>query len=268
MQPDRANGRTQTPKRWVKVAGGDDDVDAVTRISVIVPAHNEERLLPSCLEAIARAGRSVQNQPEVIVVANRCSDRTADVAENLGARVVFDDARTIGRVRNAGGAMATGDILVTVDADSLMSPRALGDVERHLATGRIVGDSAVVEPERHSIGVDLTYAIVRAGVRVSGLGGGMLWCRTGDFHAIHGFNEEMLLAEDLDFARRLREHGRSTGRRFVHLRTAPVVTSTRKFDRFGDWHAFGLIRHAAEVKASIEGRDRAFVDRYFYDVRH
>lgn len=212
-------------------------------------------------------GRSVHAQPEVVVVANRCTDRTADLAEEFGARVVVDESRTIAAVRNAGVAAATGDILVTIDADSLMSPRALGEVERHLATGLVIGGSAPIVPERRSLGIGLTMAVVRAGERVTGLGGGMYWCRTDDFHAIEGFNARMVMAEDLDFARRLREHGRPTGRRFVHLRTAPVVTSCRKFDRFGDWHAFGLIRHAAEVKASIDGKDRAFVDRYFYDVR-
>jgi glycosyltransferase involved in cell wall biosynthesis len=239
----------------------------VTRISVIVPAHNEERWLPACLDAIAHAGRSVHAQPEVIVVANRCSDRTAELAEALGARVVVDESRTIAAVRNAGAAAATGDILVTIDADSLMSPRVLGEVERQLATGRVVGGSTTIVPERRSLGIALTLAVVRAGERITGLGGGMYWCRADDFHAIQGFNEQMVMAEDLDFARRLREHGRSTGRRFVRLRTAPVVTSCRKFDRFGDWHAFGLIRHAGEVKASIDGKDRVFVDRYFYDIR-
>jgi hypothetical protein len=141
-------------------------------------------------------------------------------------------------------------------------------VERHLATGRVVGGSAAVLPERHSLGIDLTMALVRMGERVSGLGGAMYWCRAVDFHAIRGFNERMVMAEDLDFARRLREHGRPTARRFVHLKNAPVVTSCRRFDRFGDWHAFGLIRHAGEVKASIDGRDRTFVDRYLYDVRN
>ena len=70
----------------------------------------------------------------------------------------------------------------------------------------------------------------------------MYWCRRGDFEAIEGFNEALTMAEDLDFARRLREHGRHTGRRFVNLRTVPVITSCRKFDHFGDWHVFGMLR--------------------------
>lgn len=258
----------------VKVGARGDDEVAVTRISVIVPAHNEERWLPSCLASIAHA-RSVatrQDGPcgalevEVVVVANRCTDRTADLARAAGAVVVEDDHRTIAAVRNAGAAAATGDILVTIDADSRMDERALATVAEHLATGDVVGGSARVQPERHSLGIDATYALLRMAERLSGLGGGMYWCWASDFHAIGGFNEQQVMGEDLDFARRLREHGRVSGRRFRRLNVS-VTTSCRKFDQFGDWHAFGLVRQVRDVRASLQGSDRTFADRYFYDVR-
>jgi hypothetical protein len=75
----------------------------------------------------------------------------------------------------------------------------------------------------------------------------------------------LTLAEDLDFARRLRAHGRRTKRRFTNLREAPVVTSCRKFDRFGDWHMFGMVRQLRSILASLRGDDTKFVDMYFYD---
>jgi len=86
-------------------------------------------------------------------------------------------------------------------------------------------------------------------------------------------NEEALLprglraftAEDLDSARRLRAHGRRTDRRFTMLRTAPIVSSCRKFDRFGDWHMFRMALQAREIRAVMKGTDTAWVDRYFFD---
>lgn len=243
----------------------DDPVRTAPRISVVVPAHDEQRYLPACLDSIARAARSIHCDVEVVVVANRCSDATAAIAESHGARVVDDQSRTIAAVRNAGAAVARGEIFVTIDADSVMAPNALGEIERHLATGSVVGGGSSFVPERRSIGIDATVALVRFGMLVSGLGGAMYWCRRADFEAVGGFNEALLMAEDVDFARRLREHGRHTGRRFVILRRCPVVTSCRKYDRFGDWHAFGLLRHPAEVRAALRGKDRTFADRYFYD---
>jgi len=55
--------------------------------------------------------------------------------------------------------------------------------------------------------------------------GGLFWCRRRDFEAIGGFNEDFVSLEDLDFALRLKAHGRTTGRRFSTLRGGHIVTS-------------------------------------------
>ncbi len=238
----------------------------MSRVSVIVPAHNEQRYLPACLASIHHAARSIECDVEIVVVANRCTDATEVIARSAGAVVIANQSRSISAVRNAGAARSTGEILVTLDADSRMSPKALGEIERHLATGAYIGGGSTFMPERHSIGIDLTMAMVRFSMSVSGLSGAMYWCRRGDWEAIGGFNESLVMAEDLDFARRLREYGRRSGRKFISLHTAPVVTSCRKFDQYGDWHMFGMLRQMREVRASMAGDDRAFVDRYFYDV--
>ena len=237
----------------------------MSRISVVIPAHNEQRYLPACIDSIKRAAGSIHCGVEIVVVASRCTDATAEVAAASGAIVVRDDSRNIATVRNAGIRASTGEIVVTIDADSLMHHDALGEVERHLATGRYVGGGASFVPERRSIGIDTTIAMVRLSMLITGLGGAMYWFRRNDFDAIGGFDERLTIAEDLDFARRLREFGRRSGRRFITLRSAPVVTSCRKFDRFGDWHVFGMIRHPGEVRASMRGTDTVFADRYFYD---
>jgi glycosyltransferase involved in cell wall biosynthesis len=237
--------------------------------SIVVPAHNEQEHLQGCLDAIAlavqRLGRLGTRSPEVIVVANRCTDRTAAISVASGATVVEDASRNIAAVRNAGASAATGDVLVTIDADSLMDANTLVEIERHLATGRYVGGGCSFVPERTSLGIWTTIAITRAAVALTGLGGVMFWCSSSDFRAVGGFDERLTLAEDLDFARRLRAHGRRTNRRFTNLRSVPVVTSCRKFDRFGDWHMLGMIRQLRSILASHHGTDTTFVDTYFYD---
>jgi hypothetical protein len=56
----------------------------------------------------------------------------------------------------------------------------------------------------------------------------MYWCRRDDFEAIGGFDERVTTIDDLDFARRLRDHGLRSGRKFINLRQAPVTTSCRR----------------------------------------
>jgi glycosyltransferase involved in cell wall biosynthesis len=236
--------------------------------SVVIPAHNEELLLPRALAAIDRAADQADGAVEVIVVANRCTDATADVARAAGALVVDDDARNIAAVRNIGAAAARGDVLLTVDADSVMAPNTFREVDRILATGRVVGGGTKVLPERWSAGILATYAMVEVLVRVTRLGGGLFWCLRSDFEAIGGFDESLPLAEDLDFARRLRAHGKRTGRRFTNMRAAPMIASCRKFDRFGDWHMFGFALQIGQIRAVIKGTDTHWVDRYFFDFNH
>ena len=233
--------------------------------SVVVPAHNEEAFLAKGLDAIRVATAKVDGAVEVVVVANRCTDATAAIARERGALVVEDDSRNIAAVRNVGAAAATGDVLVTIDADCVMSPRTLLEVERLLGTGRFVGGGTKVVPERTSAGIRATYGVMEAAVFLTRLGGGLFWCLRSDFEALRGFDESLLVAEDLDFARRLRAHGKRTGRRFTNIRTAPVVASCRKFDRFGDWHMFAMALQLREIRAARKGIDTGWVDRYLFD---
>ena len=168
-------------------------------------------------------------------------------------------------VRNAGAAITTGDVLVTIDADSVMSAATFREIERLLGTGKFVGGGTKVVPERRSAGILATYALMEVVVFATRLGGGLYWCLRSDFEAVGGFDESKLLAEDLDFARRLRAYGNRTGRRFTNMRTAPIVASCRKFDRFGDWHMFAMALQLREIRAVLRGTGTAWVDRYFFD---
>jgi glycosyltransferase involved in cell wall biosynthesis len=240
-------------------------VTEAARFSVVIPAHNEEILLSRGLRAIRSAEREVGRCVEIVVVANRCTDATAEIARNAGALVVENDARNISSVRNAGAAAASGTYLVTIDADSLMSSAALTEIQRLLESCLYVGGGSTFRAERASAGILATMSLVRLGTWMARVSGVMFWCRRSDFEAIGGFDEGLLLAEDVDFARRLRAHGRKTGRKFATLRGAPVVTSTRKFDQFGDWHMFAMAFQLKQIHAAFRGTDTTWVDRYFFE---
>jgi len=233
------------------------------QVSVIVPARDEERLIGACLTSVIAASQYAQCATEVIVVLNRCTDQTEAIARSLGARCVIDEGRCLAAVRNAGVRVAHAPVIVTIDADSRMSTNALAAVLAHLGSGRYIGGGCAIWPERWSLGIALSglallpYAL---GYRISA---GMFWTTRAAFDAIGGFDESLVSVEDIDFALRLKRHGRRSGQRFGTLVRASITTSCRKFDRFGDWH---LLREPRLVQALLTGKSREAADRYYYDV--
>jgi len=95
---------------------GSDSTDGPLKISVVVPALNEERLLPLCLESLKR--QTFRGPYEVIVVDNNSRDRTADVAREMGARVEFEPHRWVTWARQKGLEASRGEVLAYVDADT------------------------------------------------------------------------------------------------------------------------------------------------------
>ena len=99
-------------------------------VGVVVPAHNEQDLLPSCLASLRRAARALPGTPaHLVVVADACRDRTVQVARRGGASVVTIGARSVGAARAAGvrevlrhaGHLDPADVwLATTDADTLV----------------------------------------------------------------------------------------------------------------------------------------------------
>jgi len=234
------------------------------RITLIVPAHNESAFLSASLEAARLAAERVACDVETIVVLNRCTDDTEEIAWRSGARMVREDAKNLSQIRNAGVAAAAGEIIVTCDADSRMHPDSFAEILRRIDSGKYVGGGAMVLPERWSLGIVASATAILPYLAFTGVSFGLFWCLKRDFDDIGGFDARFVSVEDVDFARRLKAHGRRSGRRWGTLMRAPLITSCRKFDQFGDWYLF---RNPAFVRRIFRGDDRKAADHFWYDVR-
>ena len=118
------------------------------RLSIIIPAFNEEKLLPGCLAHVAVALRSNASPDwtaEVIVCDNNSTDRTGQLAREAGARVVFEPINQISRARNAGAAIASGDWLLFIDADSYLHPATLADLLCSTRQSHCAGGGCIVD---------------------------------------------------------------------------------------------------------------------------
>jgi glycosyltransferase involved in cell wall biosynthesis len=234
----------------------------MTRFSILIPARNEEKHLPGCLESIAVASQPFPDQVEVIVCVNRCTDRTEEIARTHGAKVVQTEARNLAKIRNTAAKEANGEIIVTIDADSRMSPNMLRDIDRLLRGGRYIGGGVMMYPERWSLGILATGVMLLPLAIRHRVSGGLFWCLREDFEAIGGFDENWVSVEDLDFAKRLKAYGKTKGRRYGTIFRSHIVTSCRKFDTFGDWF---LVRDPAFVRRIFSGKSQSDADRLYYD---
>ncbi len=238
---------------------------AHTIFSVVIPARNEERVIARCIDSVRSAAHNADVSVEIIVVANRCSDRTEEIATSLGCQIVRDENKNLGMIRNAGARVATGDYLVTIDADSWMSRTMLLRVKQKMSSGRYIGGGVMMFPERWSLGIICTALYLIPIVIYYRISCGMFFCRREDFWAIGGFDETLHSVEDINFALRLKRFGRSKGKRYSTILSAYIVTSCRKFDYFGDWY-FVLRPHL--FLRLLTGRYKNLADKVWFDFEH
>lgn len=232
------------------------------KISIIIPARNEEAFLPQCLEAINAAKSLIPNEVEIIIVLNRCEDRTEEIAKDAGAILVYEDAKNLSVIRNAGARAASGAIIMTIDADSIMSRNMLSRVAAELSNPRVVGGGVLMIPSRFSLGIILTGLCILPIAIYHRISGGVFFARKEDFDRLGGFDESLSSVEDIDFAKRLRQLGKDSNRKFRNIFRSYITTSTRKFDRLGDWY---FLKNPRLIRTLLTGRNQAAAERIWYD---
>ncbi|MCX8155811.1 MAG: glycosyltransferase [Verrucomicrobiae bacterium] len=203
------------------------------KFSVIVPAFNEEKLLPASLlvlrQAAAAAWESQGFAWEVIVCDNNSSDETARVAAAAGARVVFEPVNQIARARNTGARAARGQWLVFMDADSQPCPGLLAAVARAAELEDVAAGGALL---RFDASAPWGYWAVRfwnlCSRTLKWAAGSFIFCRAQAFKELGGFDETLFVSEEIDFSRRLKRWARKHRLRVVILTEHPLITSGRK----------------------------------------
>ncbi|QNH18490.1 glycosyl transferase family 2 [Xanthomonas sp. SS] len=205
-------------------------------ISFIVPAHDEAALIGDTLASLHIAAEALRLDYETLVVADACSDDTAQIARRHGAQVLDVQLRHIAATRNAGAAASHGRYLLFVDADTRVNTPLLAAALRALHTGAVGGGAqvqllgAIAWHERVAQTV-FGWLFRRTGIAP----GCFLFCTRSAFDAAGGFDERYYAGEDVALSRALARRGR-----FVILRE-PVHTSDRKLRSFSKREHLGLL---------------------------
>jgi glycosyltransferase involved in cell wall biosynthesis len=209
---------------------------AEVKISVVIPAFNEEKLIGATLRSVQAAGAALGEigwTMEIVVCDNNSTDRTAELARAAGARVVFEAVNQIARARNTGAAAAGGEWLIFVDADSQPSRELFAEVAGEIGSGRcLAGGCTVRMDERHFLGdcgTGLWNLISRMRKWTAG---SFIFCQRAAFWKIGGFSGELFVSEEIDLSKRLNKLARQEGKKVVILHRHPLLTSARKLSLY------------------------------------
>jgi glycosyltransferase involved in cell wall biosynthesis len=204
-------------------------------LSIIIPAHNEELLLGRTLDSLLMAVRTITHPHEIMVVDDASTDRTAAVAEEHGARVIHVNHRQIAATRNAGAREARGDMLLFVDADTIVNDTALSAAIDALNNGAVGGGCRFYFEGRLPLYGRIMQSLAMPLYSLAKLASGcFFFCKREAFEAVGGFDEKLFAAEEAYLSRALHKQGR-----FVILRES-VLTSGRKLRTYSGWEVLRL----------------------------
>ncbi|MDY6824153.1 MAG: glycosyltransferase [Thermodesulfobacteriota bacterium] len=177
--------------------------------SVIIPAKNEEKNIPACLEG-------VKNQTlaplEYIVVDNGSTDKTVEIAGSYGAKVVVIPDVSVGELRNRGAAEARGEVLAFLDADCVPEGSWLDIGCQNLLDESVgaVGSSVLASNSGSWIEEAWFFNIKNESGKVKYIGSANLILKKALFDAIGGFNAQLQTGEDRDLSWKIQERGMRT----------------------------------------------------------
>ena len=208
-----------------------------SRISVVIPTLNEEKYLEKTLLSIK--AQNFEYPYEIIVSDSNSKDKTVEIARKYVNKVIITDKRGIGLGRNLGAKYARGEVLVFLDADTIVLPNTLNELYRGLKPETSLVTCPVL-PSNYRTWNFFVYLFYNLFSQTSimikrpQVAGMVMACRKKDFEKVGGFDENLNFLEDYDFSLKISRLGKV---KFVN--STFVLTSPRRIET---WGKIGSIR--------------------------
>ncbi len=227
-------------------------------ISIVIPTLNEGEYLEETLRSI----KSQTSQDfEIIVSDSKSDDNTQKIAKKYGAKIVVSERRGPAFGRNRGAEAAKGDILLFLDADTVLSKGALAGIEKIMNERKdVAAGTCTFYPLRGGPFDWLLFALANAAARIMirfGIPqdpGNCGFYRKEVYEKMGGIREDLKLNETHDLAMRTKPHGN-----FVYIKV-PAFTSLRRYKKAGYMETIMIY-----IKAAISYfNEKKVTDEKFY----
>ena len=206
----------------------------MARISVLIPAYNEERYIEACLRSI----RAQTEKPyELIVINNNSKDKTGELAAKLADRIIFEPRLGVVHALNAGIKAARGDYVAITGADCIADKNWIKSIRLALRDEPVAVFGPIYSLSRRNKKLRFVYYFIwhvvaktLSHTSISMAPGGNCALKRSAVIAAGGYDPAMVPGEDIELTKRIRKMGKL---RFVD--SAKVFASTRRFEENGVW---------------------------------
>lgn len=210
------------------------------KLSIIIPAYNEEKLLQQYLPKTIAALNSAFNAEtdwEIFVCDNNSNDKTAQIATSLGATVVFEPVNQIARARNCGAKSAQGEWLLFLDADSYLTPALAKQLTQSMQSPNITGAGVFMKVVDGPFCYRWLFVILINPIiyllRIAA--GACILVRKECFDEVGGFSSDLYILEEVELSKKIKKHAKKNKNTFKILTKNCCHTSGRKGDLYGFW---------------------------------
>jgi glycosyltransferase involved in cell wall biosynthesis len=215
--------------------------------SVIIPTKNEERHIAKLLKSIEEQTL----QPDEIIVADKSTDMTREIAESYNATIVegVDNGR-VGIARNRGAEVSNSDFFIFIDADSeLRSNTFFSKFVGKFIEKDLDAATCYYTPDRKNLKSILVFtgwnALKKWGdmtKKIISEGAGCFIIKKEVFNDLDGFDENMRVGEDADLIKRLIRNNYRFG-----VIPLLIKTSARRYSNTSGWNIVKIVAGAAGV---------------------
>ena len=202
-------------------------------LSIIIPTYNEAAGLPALLQHLRQAGAHPGASVEIIIADGQSTDGTAALAQAAGAHVLDCPIKGRAAQLNHGARHAAGSILYFLHADTYPPVGFVEDIRRAVGAGYGCGCYRLAFDTPHWF-LRTNAWFTRFNVEAARFGDQSLFVRRAVFEQAGGYREDLMMMEDQEITRRLRQHTR------LRVLPATIVTSARKYRENGVFRLQGV----------------------------
>ena len=229
-------------------------------ISIVIPTYNEEKYLPKLLECIKK---QTFKDYEVIIADANSTDNTKKIAKKYGCKIVKGGMPSVGR--NNGAKAAKGNILLFLDADSLIEKDFIKNALDEIRNKKLDVAGSYLYPlskkliDKIFLGIFNAWACLTQFFYPNACGSG-IFSKKWLHDKVKGFDESIILSEDMDYVKRCGKYGK-----FRLIKNTRVMYSMRRYDNDGRLNVgFKLLLSA--LHRLFFGEIRS--DVFKYDLRY